>query len=207
VGGFNHEPNIDAVLFFCEDVLPRIRKVMPETRFTIVGSNPPPKILALNNDFITVTGYVPSTTPYLEKSYVSVAPLRYGAGMKGKIGEAMAHGLPVVTTTVGAEGMGLKDRENILIADTSEDFSKCVIELMLDDDLYRRIQKNSMEYIEKNFTPEKVGNQIEHILSELNGLPVRKLSLSDKTAFLLKYALKFAIKTIPVPVGPQKRSA
>jgi hypothetical protein len=76
---------------------------------------------------------------------------------------------------------------------------------MLDDDLYR-IQKIPWNILKKLYS-EKVGNQIEHILSELNGLPVRKLSLSDKTAFLLKYALKFAIKTIPVPVGPQKRSA
>ena len=190
VGGFNHPPNVDAMIYFCEDILPRIRKVILEARFTIVGSNPPEQINNLSNDFITVTGYVPSTTPYLQKSYVSVAPLRYGAGMKGKIGEAMAHGLPVVTTSIGAEGMGLTDRENIFIADSPETFSDAVIELMLNDNLYKKIQNNSMEHISKNFTPEIVGNQIEHILSELGGLRVRKMSLSNKASFLLNYVKK-----------------
>ena len=132
VGGFKHPPNVDAVVYFCEDILPRIRKIIPEARFTIIGSHPPPQIMSLRNDFITVTGHVPSTTPYLHQAYVSVAPLRYGAGMKGKIGEAMAHGLPVVTTSIGAEGMGLTERENVFIADSPEAFSDAVIELMLE---------------------------------------------------------------------------
>jgi glycosyltransferase involved in cell wall biosynthesis len=108
VGGFRHEPNIDAVVYFCEEILPRVKNVIPEARFTIVGSYPPVEVKNLNNEYITVTGHVSSTTPYLQESYVSVAPLRYGAGMKGKIGEAMAHGLPVVTTT---KGVGMDYRQ------------------------------------------------------------------------------------------------
>lgn len=198
VGGFNHPPNVDAMIYFCEDILPRIRKVIPKVRFTIVGSNPPPQVIALSNDYVSVTGYVPSTTPYLHRAYISVAPLRYGAGMKGKIGEAMAHGLPVVTTSIGAEGMGLKDRENVFIADSPETFSDAVIELMLNDILYNNIQKNSLEHISKNFTPEVVGSQIEHIMSELSGLTVRKMSLSNKTSFLLEYALGFVKRRLPI---------
>jgi O-antigen biosynthesis protein len=198
VGGFDHEPNIDAIIYFCEDILPRIRKVIPDARFTIVGSNPPTQIKNLSNDFITVTGYVSSTTPYLQKSYVSVAPLRYGAGMKGKIGEAMAHGLPVVTTSIGAEGMGLTDRENVFIADSPETFSDAVIELMHEDNLYKKIQKNSLAHISKNFTPEKVGSQIEHILSELGELTVKKMSLLNKASFLLDYTLDFVKRRLPI---------
>ena len=189
VGGFNHDPNIDAVVYFCEDILPRIRKILPEARFTIVGSNPPGHIKALNNDFITVTGHVPSTAPYLERSYVSVAPLRYGAGMKGKIGEAMAHGIPVVTTSIGAEGMGLTNRENILIADSPENFSDAVIELMFDNILYNKIQKNALEHIENNFSPEKVSSKLERILGEMEGLSVKKMSLSFTASFLFNYTL------------------
>lgn len=200
VGGFGgHEPNIDAVVYFCEDILPRIKNVIPEIRFTVVGSNPPLRIQTLNNDFITVTGYVPSTTPYLQKSYVSVAPLRYGAGMKGKIGEAMSHGLPVVTTTIGAEGMGLTDRENIIIVDSPEKFADAIIELMRDDFLYKKIQKNGLDHIDKNFTPERVGNQMEHILAELADLPVKKMSLLNKTSFLLKYAFHLAKRKLSFP--------
>jgi glycosyltransferase involved in cell wall biosynthesis len=191
VGGFRHDPNIDAVLYFCEEILPRIKNVILEARFTIVGSNPPVEVKNLNNEYITVTGYVPSTTPYLQESHVSVAPLRYGAGMKGKIGEAMAHGLPVVTTSIGAEGMGLIDRENAMIADSPEKFSNAVIELMSDNDLYRKIQHNAMEHIEKHYSPQRVGKTIEHILAELDDSNVRKFSLSHKTSFMFDYVQKF----------------
>jgi len=117
--------------------------------------------------------------------------------MKGKIGEAMAHGLPVVTTSIGAEGMGLTDRENVFIADSPETFSDAVIELMLDDALYNNIQKNSLEHIRKNFTPEIVGSKIEQILSELEGLAVKNMSLLNKTSFLLDYTLGFVKKNLP----------
>lgn len=192
VGGFSHEPNIDAAVYFCEDILPKIRKVIPKARFTIVGSNPTQRIRNLGNDFTTVTGYVPSTTPYLQKSRVSVAPLRYGAGMKGKIGEAMAHGLPVVTTSIGAEGMGLTDRENIIVADSPETFSKAVVELMLDNSLYNKIQKNAMEHIAKNFTPEIIGMKMEQILTGLDEIRINKLSLVSKLILLANYTLNYA---------------
>jgi glycosyltransferase involved in cell wall biosynthesis len=191
VGGFRHDPNIDAVVYFCEEILPRVKNVIPEARFTIVGSNPPVEVKNLNNEYITVTGYVPSTTPYLQESYVSVAPLRYGAGMKGKIGEAMAHGLPVVTTSIGAEGMGLIDRENAMIADFPEKFSNAVIELMSDNDLYRKIQLNAIEHIEKHYTPQRVGKTIERVLAELDDSNARKFSLSHKASFMFDYVQKF----------------
>ena len=192
VGGFVHDPNVDAVIYFCTDILPRIRNIVPDARFTIVGSNPPLQITALTNDFIRVTGYVPSTTPYLQNSYVSVAPLRYGAGMKGKIGEAMAHGLPVVTTSIGAEGMGLIDRKNVMIADTPENFANAVVELMADNVLYKNIQNNSLEYISKSYTPEIVGEKFKRILDELDDFQLKKWSLSRKINFLLNYTVDIA---------------
>jgi glycosyltransferase involved in cell wall biosynthesis len=192
VGGFVHDPNVDAVIYFCKDIFPRIRNVIPEARFTIVGSNPPVQITTLGNNFIRVTGFVPSTTTYLQNSYVSVAPLRYGAGMKGKIGEAMAHGLPVVTTSVGAEGMGLINRENVMIADSPENFANAVIELMIDKGLYRKIQNNSFEYISKNYTPEIVAEKLERILDELDDFQLKKWSLSRKIYYLMNYTFDIA---------------
>jgi glycosyltransferase involved in cell wall biosynthesis len=191
VGGFRHAPNVDAVIYFCENILPQVRKVIKEARFTIVGSNPPVEVKTLSNDFITVTGYVPSVTPYLQKSFVSVAPIRYGAGIKGKIGEAMAHGLPVVTTSIGAEGMGLITRENAMIVDSPEKFADAVIELMMDNNLYRKIQQNALEHIEKNYTPERVAKQLEHIMAELTDLHVKKMSIGNKTSFVVEYARNF----------------
>jgi polysaccharide pyruvyl transferase CsaB len=111
IGGFLHKPNEDAVVFFVEEILPLIRKILPDVTFVCVGSDPSERILALASDGITVTGYVPDVSPIFENSRVFVSPLRYGAGMKGKIGQSMGYGLPVVTTTIGAEGIGLVQKK------------------------------------------------------------------------------------------------
>jgi len=191
VGGFLHDPNIDAVLYFSNQVLPIIREVIPNIKFTIVGSNPPEEVKRLNNSNINVTGYVPSTTPYLHNNYISVAPLRYGAGMKGKIGEAMAHGRPVVTTSIGAQGMGLKDRVNIMIADSPEEFANSVIELMQNEQLYKTIQLNAVKHLENNYTEEQVAKGLHVIISEVKHLRVKRMSLSEKISFFRKYAKDF----------------
>jgi glycosyltransferase involved in cell wall biosynthesis len=185
VGGFSHDPNIDAVLYFCREILPRIRKVMPTIKFTIVGSDPPAEIKALGED---VTGYVPSTTPYLHHSYVSVAPLRYGAGMKGKIGEAMAHGRPVVTTSIGAQGMGLTNRKNVIIADSPEGFAESVVELIRNEELYKTIQVNAVEHVRMYYSEEQVEKQIHNVMSELRHCRVRRMLFSEKVFFFSKYA-------------------
>jgi glycosyltransferase involved in cell wall biosynthesis len=201
VGGFSHDPNVDAVLYFCKDILPLIRKTVPNITFTIVGSKPPEKVKALNSNSIIVTGYVPSTTPYLHANYISVAPLRYGAGMKGKIGEAMAHGLPVVTTSIGSEGMGLLSRKNAMIADSPESFAVAVVELIKDEQLYRTIAGNASEHVKNNYTDVQVGRQIRNILAEARNLKVKKITLSEKAGLVWKYALnktrkKFGIQSI-----------
>lgn len=196
VGGFTHDPNVDAVLYFCKEILPLIKKAVPDVKFTIVGSNPPDEIKALSSDSIFVTGYVPSVTPYLQANYISVAPLRYGAGMKGKIGEAMGHGLPVVTTPIGSEGMGLLSRNNAMIADTPESFAMAVIELINDKNLYSTIAKNGLEHIKNNYTDIQVDRQIRKILAEARTLPIKKISLSDKVSVLWEYTLRKARKRI-----------
>ena len=105
VGNFRHPPNADAVDWLCNEMLPLVRRELPGVKLTIVGDAPPPAVQALAGDGVEVTGWVPETEPYLASHRISVAPLRFGAGMKGKVGEALAAGLPVVTTTIGAEGM------------------------------------------------------------------------------------------------------
>jgi glycosyltransferase involved in cell wall biosynthesis len=187
VGGFSHEPNVDAVLYFCNEILPLIRENKPYIRFMIVGSNPPEKIRLLESETIMVTGFVPETAPYLHRSYISVAPLRYGAGMKGKIGEAMAHGVPVVTTSVGAEGMGLCDRENAMIADSPHDFASAVLELLDDNILYETIRNNAVNIIMDNYTPEKVWQTMSTALERICEQPARRMRLRDKVAFYKGY--------------------
>jgi O-antigen biosynthesis protein len=167
IGGFCHPPNTDAVLYFVKEIFPLVKKTVPDVTLMVVGDNPPDSILELADDDITVTGYVPSTEPYLQKARVSIAPLRYGAGMKGKIGEAMAHGLPVVTTSVGAEGIGLVHAETALIADTPEEFAKHVVRLCSDSSFWSTISENARLFIEHNYSPQVVSSSVHDIMDRL----------------------------------------
>lgn len=187
VGAFSHAPNVDAVLYFCGEILPLIKKSKPDLRFTIIGSNPPEQIRMLENESIRVTGYVPETSPYLHRSQVSVAPLRWGAGMKGKIGEAMAHGIPVVTTTVGAQGMGLTDRKNVMIADSPTSFADAVLKLLNDGALYSKIRSNAIQVIEDNYAPNRVAQTMIAALERIAERPVKSMKLLEKLSFFNNY--------------------
>lgn len=167
IGGFTHEPNVDAILFFHKQILPIIRKSIPGIQLKIVGSAPTEDIIALQGENIIVTGFVPSTSPYLHASKISIAPLRFGAGMKGKIGEAMAHGVPVVTTSVGAQGMGLTNRKNVIIADTPEEFAHSVVELMNDIELYNTVKQNAILHVSDRYTKNAVTENIKTIIYEV----------------------------------------
>lgn len=165
VGGFRHKPNEDAILYFCNEVLPLVRKRIPEIRLRIVGDSPPPSVTALRSEYIEVTGRVPDTMPYLRTSYISIAPLRYGAGLKGKIGEAMSIGLPVVTTSIGVQGMDARIGRDIMVGDTPESFSDCILRLHEDEGLYRAMTENSFNYVKSNYSPEIVGVRLREIFS------------------------------------------
>lgn len=177
VGGFSHEPNTDAVLYFVREVLPLIRAREPEVVFHVIGNAPPAEVQALENNYIKVHGYVPDTNPYLRASRVSVAPLRYGAGMKGKIGEAMALGLPVVTTSVGIEGFGLSAGQNVLVGDTPDAFAQAVLRLLKEDDLYERIRMNGWRFIRDHYSQERVQEQVVAYFNELAALMPKRLPL------------------------------
>ncbi|MHB8636581.1 MAG: glycosyltransferase [Fimbriimonadaceae bacterium] len=132
VGGFKHLPNEDAVVWFCDSIWPLVRERVPGCRLQIVGSHVTDRVLALaQRDGVEVVGYVLSTGPYLDGAAVSVAPLRYGGGMKGKVCEALAAGVPVVTTAVGADGLGLENWAHAVIADTASGFADGVVWAML----------------------------------------------------------------------------
>jgi glycosyltransferase involved in cell wall biosynthesis len=156
IGGFEHQPNIDAVQWFVKEVLPRVREAIPGVVFHVVGSKPPDEVMSLAGDAVNVVGYVPNPDPYFDGSRVFVSPLRYGAGMKGKIGQAMTYGLPVVTTSVGSEGLRLVDGENALVADEPAAFADAVIRVYRDEALWRSLSKNSRRHIEDNFSETAV---------------------------------------------------
>jgi glycosyltransferase involved in cell wall biosynthesis len=167
IGSFLHHPNEDAVLFFVNEIFPLLRKKIPDMRFFVVGSDPMESILKLDSDAIKVTGYVRDVAPYFKNCRVFVAPLRFGAGMKGKIGQSMAYGLPVVTTIIGAEGIGLVQNETALIADQPEKFADSVLRLYTDEQLWDNISLNSIAHIERNYSREAVGRTISDIFNAL----------------------------------------
>jgi len=175
VGNFNHEPNVDGILYFCREILPSIRKAVSDVRLKIVGNEPPEAVRSLACEFIEVTGYVPDLTPYLLSSVASIAPLRFGAGMNGKIGEAMSYGLPVVTTSVGMEGFRLTPGENVLVADTPDEFSTAVIRLIQDRELSQHISANGRKFIEETFSEAAVAEDVYDCFDHLKTCSVKKL--------------------------------
>ena len=164
VGYFVHAPNQDAMWFFVNDVFPLVRERLSGVKLYIVGGEPTPEVLAMAADDIEVTGFVPETEPYLNRCRVSIAPLRYGAGMKGKIGEAMMNGIPVVTTTIGAEGIGLENDVNALIVDSAEDFAEQVVRLYNDQGLWNSIVGNAKRHIDENYSTHVVSEKIAGLL-------------------------------------------
>jgi len=165
VANFAHAPNVDAARWFCAEVWPLMRAAVPDVPLTLVGTDPPEAVRALAGPGIEVTGWVESTTPYLDRARVSIAPLRYGAGVKGKIGEALSHGLPVVTTTIGAEGMGLVDGTHALVADSADAFAAAVVSLHEDRELWERVGAAGREHVQATLSPKAALRALRQLLA------------------------------------------
>ncbi len=169
VGNYKHDPNEDAVLYFARDIFPLIKKEVPGIKLYVVGNSPTPPVEALASDDIVVTGFVPEVTPYLLDSRVFVVPLRYGAGLKGKIGEALAAGIPIVTTSIGAEGMNLVHSKNAMIGDTPEDFARCVVEAYTDDALWDILSTEGKHLAGKSYSVRAVEKHWLEIIDFIRG--------------------------------------
>ena len=153
VGGFRHPPNVDAVRWFVEAVFPRVRAALPGIGFHCIGGDVPPAIAALAGiDGVQVHGHVPDLRPWLDGSVAAVAPLRYGAGVKGKINEAMAHGLPVVGTPAAVEGMHLVDGHDVLVGADAEAFAAAIVRLHGDADLWARLARHGRDNVARHFS-------------------------------------------------------
>ena len=159
-------PNVDGVLYFVREVLPLIRRRRPECTLAIVGRTPPPKIsqLAAQDPRIRVTGTVPDIRPYLWGSGVAIVPLRIGGGTRLKIYEAMAAKIPVVSTTIGAEGLTVHPPGDIRIADQPEDFAARSIELLENADERTRLANAAWEMVNSQFSWEHVSRCFERIM-------------------------------------------
>lgn len=163
IGGFAHKPNEDAVLFLHNEIMPLVWKELPEVKVTIVGSNPSDAVKALNSQRFYITGYVEDAEPYFKEARLFVAPLRYGAGIKGKIGQSMEYSLPLVTTQVGAEGFDFAGLEDAMIADSAEPFAQKIVSLYTDAQKWQQVSEASDKVIAP-FSLEAVERSILKLL-------------------------------------------
>jgi glycosyltransferase involved in cell wall biosynthesis len=150
LGGYGHSPNVDAVRFFVREVFPLLRQAEPGIRFIIAGAHPTPEVTALASDDVIVTGMVADLRTVFDATRVFACPLRAGAGVKGKLATAMSYGLPVVTTSIGAEGMELSDGEHVLVADTPAAFAASCLRAYREPALWQRLSAAGQAQVREN---------------------------------------------------------
>ena len=167
-GTMNYFPNWDAALYFYREIFPLVQAKHPETTFYIVGNHPPSQIQQLaNQENVVVTGHVPDTRPYFEEAAVFVSPLRSGSGMQAKNLEAMAMGIPVVTTSIGALGLNAKAGQELLIADTPEAFAKHVIHLTENRAFRQSVGSAGRKLVEAKYDWQVLVQGLEEIYSRI----------------------------------------
>ena len=166
IGSYNHPPNVDAVLWLCQKIMPLVWQKQPDLKVTLIGSNVTPEVKALAGDRITVAGYINDVSSYFLSHKLSVSPLRYGAGMKGKIGQSLEYSLPVVSTEIGTEGINLQPEEHILEANNTEEFAKQILRLYNDVNLWNSLSFNSWQAIAP-YTPETIKQSINKLMQGL----------------------------------------
>jgi glycosyltransferase involved in cell wall biosynthesis len=166
-GKMDFRPNVDAALWFTDEVLPLIRKEIPQTHFTIVGKNPHARLEALaGRAGVTLTGFVPDVQPYIRAADVFVAPLRMGSGTRFKLLEAMAMSRAIVSTTLGAEGLEVQNKYHLYLADSPQDFADAVLLLLQDENWRLEIGFNAAKLVRDNYDWPVIIPQIQEIYDE-----------------------------------------
>jgi glycosyltransferase involved in cell wall biosynthesis len=173
LGNFPHDPNRDAMVVFAREAWPLVRKEVPDARFLVVGRGPTPDMLELarRDPTIEITGQVDDVMPYFLESDVFVCPVRMGGGFRGKVLEAMAAGVPVVSTRLGAEGLPASDGENILLAEGAADLARQTVRLLSEPGLSDRIAGSARQLMVDRFSWQKGVEILEGVLEEVVSRP------------------------------------
>jgi glycosyltransferase involved in cell wall biosynthesis len=170
VGAMHRHPNVDAMRYFCRDVLPLVHRDLPHVRLTIVGNQPPPDLARLTEDpRIRVTGFVPALEPYFARATVFVSPMRIGGGILLKNVDAMAAGCPVVTTSIGNEGVGATPGRHLVTADDTDAFARAVVQLLRDEGERRRLAEQGRQFVGARFSLDATVNGLEDAYREAGG--------------------------------------
>jgi O-antigen biosynthesis protein len=190
VGNFRHPPNADAVTFFCDSVLPKLDPtLLAKHPVMVVGNDPPARVLryAKTSPFVRVVGWVPSVVPYLQRARVSIVPMRYGAGTKRKLVQALMARTPTVTTSMGIEGLDVVPDEQVLVADGAERFATAIERLLRDRKLWTKLADQGIEQVMRlhgaDVVRARLLTALDSILEEPTALPpqtVRRSSAGSK---------------------------
>jgi glycosyltransferase involved in cell wall biosynthesis len=167
VGGYQHPPNIDAAQWFVGSVWPLIRRELPEVEFHLIGSKAPEQVRALAGNGVRFHGFVEDLEPWLDGCRIAVAPLRYGAGIKGKVNISMSRGQPVVATPVAVEGMFAEAGRDVLVAATAAAFAAEVVRLYRDEALWTQVSTFGLENVQKYFSVETARLGLQELLKAL----------------------------------------
>ena len=173
LGGFGHHPNVQAARFFARNVMPRIRNRLPGVIFNVIGRGGLSTVAELNSGDVRVFGYVADLTEYFEQTRIFVAPLLAGAGLKGKVLDAISHGVPCVLSSVAAEGTGLTDGVDCLIAASEESWADYVAELYTNRELWNRLSRNAFKLAAERYSFGGAVDAVEASLARI-GLTSRR---------------------------------
>jgi glycosyltransferase involved in cell wall biosynthesis len=170
VGAFQHLPNVDAMIYFCREILPLIRAEVPDTELVIVGSNPPASVVDLADiPGVTVTGFVPDIRPAMAASAVYIVPLRLGVGIRGKILEAWSMGMAVVATSVACAGLRYESGKNLLLADDAALFARHVVSLLKDPARRAGLGNEGRNTVERYYGWETASHELNRLYQRYLG--------------------------------------
>jgi glycosyltransferase involved in cell wall biosynthesis len=167
-GNMDYAPNVDAVVYFTEEILPLVRTRFPDTKFIIAGQRPVAKVQALASEYVQVTGFVKDLAKVYNEASVVVAPLRFGAGTQNKVLEAMAMGVPVVCSHIGFKGLGIQSGEGAVMQTEPGRFAETIVELLSSADMRRDVGARGVEIIHSRFGWDVIASVLEGYLREVS---------------------------------------
>lgn len=159
-GAMKYVPNYDGVIRFLDEIFPRIKKKVPGAKIYIVGSNPPSQLKAYQSDSVIITGFVDDVRPYIDRASVFVVPLYMGSGTRLKVVEALSMQIPVVSTSIGCEGIDVNDDEHLVVRDNSREFADAVVNLFEDKKMRRKLVHNGYEVVKRKYDWKVIGKTI-----------------------------------------------
>ena len=166
-GSMKYVPNYDGMIYFLEEIFPEIKKEIPQAKIYIIGSGPPQVLMKYQSDSVIITGFVDDVRPYIDRASVFVVPLRMGSGTRLKVVEALSMKKPVVSTSIGCEGIEVDNEEHLMIRDDPNAFSEAVLELFKSGKLRKRLITNGYDLVKEKYDWDVIGDSIDEALQKL----------------------------------------